>query len=82
VLWYLISDSSRLRQLALERFGAEKLVTQTVAAHHIVCGKGKKCKDTDEAQQNAALMEAAGDMLTLSLTDFQVRECVAGVEVK
>lgn len=72
VLWYLISDSARLRQLALERFGADKLVTQTAAAHHIVCGKTDKCKDTDEAQQNAALTAAAGDMLSLSLTDFQV----------
>ena len=72
MLWYLISDSARLRQLALERFGADKLVTQTAAAHHIVCGKTDKCKDTDEAQQNAALTAAAGDMLSLSLTDFQV----------
>jgi hypothetical protein len=72
VLWYLISDSARLRQLALERYGPDKLVTQTAAAHHIVCGKTDKCKDTDEAQQNAALTAAAGDMLSLSLTDFQV----------
>jgi len=72
VLWYLVSDSSRLRQLALERFGADKLVTATAAAHHIVCGKSDKCNEVDEAQQNGALTAAAGDMLSLSLTDFQV----------
>lgn len=72
ILWYLISDSARLRQLALERFGPDKLITQTAAAHHIVCGKTDKCKDTDEEQQNAALTAAAGDMLSLSMTDFHV----------
>lgn len=72
MLWYLISDSARLRQLALEHFGADKLVTQTQEAHHIVCGKSAKCKDTDDAEQALALTAAAGDMLTLSTTDFQV----------
>jgi hypothetical protein len=68
VMWYLISDSRRLRKRALKRFGAEKLVTLTREHAHVACN----VVDCSRHNQTQALLDAVGDLLSLSGTDYQV----------
>lgn len=68
VLWYLISDSTRVRTKALKRFGADKLVTLTTEHKHVACN----VVDCARHNQTQALVDAVGDILSLSKTDYFV----------
>lgn len=68
VLWYLISDSALLRKKALKRFGPEKVVTLTQDHNHVACNV-VHCGGRDQAQ---ALVDAVGDLISLSKTDYKV----------
>jgi hypothetical protein len=65
VKWYLISDSLELRIAAKREFG-DKLITDTsTASTHTYCS-------TNCSSAAYSMAHAAGDMLSLSLTDYQV----------
>lgn len=68
VVWYLISDSARVRKKALKRFGPEKLVTLTREHKHVACN----VVDCARFNQTQALVDAVGDILSLAQTDYQV----------
>ncbi len=68
VLWYLISDSARLRAEALARYGLHKVVTLTKAHAHVACN----VVDCHRHNQTQALLDAVGDLLSLAKTDYQI----------
>ncbi len=72
VLWYLVSDSQRLKELALERFGPDLLVTSTEPSRHVICAKDglTDCSEADEMADSLAA--AAADMMGLAETDYIV----------
>ena len=76
VLWYLVSDSQRLKELAVDKFGAELLVTSTAApSRHVICAKDTGRTDCGkEAREEMAgsLAAAAADMMGLAETDYIV----------
>lgn len=69
VLWYLISDSARLRKKALGRF-KDRVVTSTAPRKHVACNVGD-CQ-AEGRNQTQALLDAVGDLLSLAQTDYQV----------
>lgn len=68
VVWYLVSDSARVRKKALKRFGQDKLVTLTREHKHVACN----VVDCARFNQTQALVDAVGDILSLAQTDYQV----------
>jgi hypothetical protein len=68
VLWYVISDSDEVRKKALAKFGPKLLVTLTREAKHVACN----VVDCGDRNQTQALVEAVGDIMSLSKTEFKV----------
>jgi hypothetical protein len=68
ILWYLISDSSLLRMEALKRYGPEKVVTLTREHKHVACNV-VECSSHNQTQ---TLLNAVGDILSLSKTDYKI----------
>ena len=72
VVWYLVSDSQRLKELALDKFGPDLLVTSTEASRHVICAKDglTDCSESDDMADSLAA--AAADMMGLAETDYIV----------
>ena len=70
VLWYLVSDSQRLKELALDEFGPDLLVTSTEPSRHVLCVKDglTDCNERDDMADSLAA--AAADMMGLAETDY------------
>lgn len=71
VVWYLLSDSHRLKQLALEEFGRDVLVTDTTPNKHIVTSLNVGDSNLDDERADA-LTKAAADMLSFAEMDYFV----------
>ncbi|KAG5189463.1 hypothetical protein JKP88DRAFT_301886 [Tribonema minus] len=72
VLWYVASDSEFLRAHLLSEYGADTIVTNSAKSIHTDCSHimaGTNC--TDDALASA-LVSAAGTILAMSMTDYQV----------
>ncbi|TFJ81195.1 hypothetical protein NSK_007463 [Nannochloropsis salina CCMP1776] len=70
VVWYLVSDSQRLKEKALERFGPDLLVTSTQPNTHVAHTQPKDLEEADKIM--TGLGSAAADMLGLAESDYFV----------
>jgi hypothetical protein len=70
VLWYVTSDSATLRKLILQRFGADKVVTQTEHFEHGGCQhKNESCAEQALA---TSIVMASGQLWSMAMTDYQI----------
>jgi hypothetical protein len=70
VVWYLVSDSLRLKELALEKFGQELVVTSTEPSRHVLCAKDGLTDCNESGEMAESLAAAAADMMGLAETDY------------
>lgn len=71
IVWYLLSDSHRLKQLALEEFGRDVLVTDTTPNKHVVTSINGGNPNLDNERADT-LVKAAADMLSFAEMDYFV----------
>lgn len=68
VVSYLVSDSQRLKEKALERYGPDLLVASTQPNTHVAHTRSKDLEEPDKMMMD--LGSAAADMLGLAENDF------------
>lgn len=73
VVWYLISDSVRLRRLAAEAFGPKLLTSLGTTVKHT-----RKKRDTDPAEVQRAFRAAVAEVWLFSLCDYHVPSLHSG----
>ncbi|EWM20209.1 hypothetical protein Naga_100946g2 [Nannochloropsis gaditana] len=70
VVWYLVSDSLRLKELALMKFGQDLVVTSTEPSRHVLCAKDGLTDCNESGEMAESLAAAAADMMGLAETDY------------
>mmetsp|Transcript_12281 Transcript_12281/g.21751 ORF Transcript_12281/g.21751 Transcript_12281/m.21751 type:complete len:416 (-) Transcript_12281:21-1268(-) len=72
VVWFLMSDSLHVRQLAHARYGNKVLTDIYNASFHMNCPHTGDCDQVSSSWKTAALLQASAQLWASSLTDFQV----------
>ena len=80
VIWYVTSDSLRLRQLAKQRYGEKVLTQDKMAYFHGDCGdsKEKSFGGCTQATQDVSIQMAVGQSLAISMCDYFVIPQMSG----
>ena len=74
VIWYVTSDSLRLRQLVKERYGNKVLTEENVRYIHGDCGDiaAKRYGNCTQTSHDFSIRMAAGQMYAMSMCDYHV----------
>jgi hypothetical protein len=82
VIWYLTSDSLRLRQLAKQKYGEKILTEENLRYVHGDCGdsnfKGKRYGNCTKASQDFSIRMSAGQIYAMSMCDYHVVSLMSG----
>jgi hypothetical protein len=80
VIWYVTSDSLRLRQLAKQKYGEKILTEENLRYVHGDCGhsKAKRYGNCTKASQDYSIRLSAGQIYAMSMCDYHVVTFVSG----
>ena len=80
VVWYVTSDSLRLRQLVKQRYGAKVLTEENLRYMHGDCGdsKAKRYGNCTPSASDFSIRMAAGQILAMSMCDYHVTSLISG----
>lgn len=75
IQWFVISDSRNLRIALKNKYGTKIVTDDESMPQHVDCNNPlSKCKTAKNMQQ-AAMILAVADIITMSMTDAQVHTC-------
>ena len=80
VIWYVTSDSLRLRQLVKQRYGEKVLTEENLRYIHGDCGdsKAKRFGNCTQSSSDFSIRMAAGQLLAMSMCDYHVVPLISG----
>ena len=83
VLWYLTSDSKHLRELAVAKYGTDKLVTDALTAYvHGDCGaeehKNRTGCDAKSDERSNSIVSAVGQVYAMAKCDYHIYKLNTG----
>jgi hypothetical protein len=79
VIWYLTSDSLRIRQLAKEYYGDKILTQDAISYVHGDCGdqEAKRYGNCTKTSQDSSIQLAAGQVWAISMCDYIVEPSIS-----
>lgn len=80
VIWYVTSDSLKLRQLAKQRYGEKVLTEEKIRYVHGDCGDSdaKRYGNCTKNSQDFSIQMAVGQILAISMCDYHVVSEMSG----
>jgi hypothetical protein len=80
VIWYVTSDSLRLRQLAKQKYGEKVLTEENLRYVHGDCGHthAKRYGNCTKQSQDFSIQMSAGQLYAMSMCDYHVVSLMSG----
>lgn len=74
VIWYVTSDSLRLRQLAKMKYGEKVLTEEKLRYYHGDCGASPEQRygNCTSANSDASIIRAAGQIFAMAMCDYHI----------